>query len=396
MSVNRNVKVFLLFNSSHLNSLAKSWFFKNSYNTIYIYKKLTYLIIYVIVFRNSYCNWFIQFYFIFIKVFSLFFFGWLVLWTLHMYIWNLRFILRFIHKPFNFPFFFILMLICLTSSYIIIYVLRSIYNFLNFTLVISLPLNSVKKSMPCTWPWNKKYCSIYCINSQDNTLTLVQIFIVFFFYRTDSVEDNPRENRDDPAGMLGAETSPLGAWPHGFSSMLACLGCTIGIFNISRFAIFSIHFGGKLFYIYTICMYLSFIILMVCFYFLANFIVQFLFLSLIIGIPLFTLHLCLGQLLCSGPVDMWKISPLFQGVGIALLIAQSLIGIYSIIGISWLFVYFRDSFITKMDRYRWAEPYGMYRDGKSSNRSIENHFTQWYNLICVLYYRRCGCTQWFV
>lgn len=101
--------------------------------------------------------------------------------------------------------------------------------------------------------------------------------------------------------------------------------------------------------------------------FSANFIVQFLVLSLIMGIPLFMLYLCLGEYLCSGPVDMWKISPLFQGVGIALLIAQSLIGIYSIIGISWLFVYFRDSFITKMDRYRWAEPYGLYRDSKFFN-----------------------------
>jgi SNF family Na+-dependent transporter len=27
--------------------------------------------------------------------------------------------------------------------------------------------------------------------------------------------------------------------------MLATLGCTLGLFNINRFAILSIHFGGK-------------------------------------------------------------------------------------------------------------------------------------------------------
>lgn len=131
--------------------------------------------------------------------------------------------------------------------------------------------------------------------------------------------------------------SPLGHWPHSLSSMLACLGCTVGLFNISRFAILTVHFG-------------------------ANFIFQFFILSIVIGLPLFTLQLCLGQQLGAGVIDMWRISPLFQGVGVALLASQAFIGLYSIMGVSWLFVYFRDSFITKTDRYRWAEPFFYYRD----------------------------------
>ncbi|XP_067212296.1 uncharacterized protein bdg isoform X2 [Linepithema humile] len=126
------------------------------------------------------------------------------------------------------------------------------------------------------------------------------------------------------------DENSLGKWPHTLSSSFACLGCTLGLFNISRFAILSVQFG-------------------------ANFIMQFLILSLVMGIPLLTLQVCLGQRLAAGSVDMWKISPLFQGVGIALLIAQAFIGIYSIVGISWMFMYFRDSFITKQDKYRWAK-----------------------------------------
>lgn len=133
--------------------------------------------------------------------------------------------------------------------------------------------------------------------------------------------------------------SPLGHWPHSLSSMMACLGCTLGLFNVSRFAIQSVYFG-------------------------ANFILQFVILSILIGIPLFTLQLCLGQQLGAGVIDMWRISPLFQGVGVALLASQVLIGVYSVIGVSWMFVFFRDSFITKIDRYRWAEPFIYYRDGK--------------------------------
>ncbi|XP_066909040.1 sodium-dependent transporter bedraggled isoform X2 [Halyomorpha halys] len=126
--------------------------------------------------------------------------------------------------------------------------------------------------------------------------------------------------------------SPLGQWPHGLSSMMASLACTLGIFNISRFAVLSVQFG-------------------------ANFIVQFLVMSLILGIPLFTFHVSLGQLLGSGAMDMWRISPIFQGIGIALILSQALLGIYSIVGVSWMYVYFRDSFITKQDTYRWSEPY---------------------------------------
>ncbi|CAG4935948.1 unnamed protein product [Parnassius apollo] len=133
-------------------------------------------------------------------------------------------------------------------------------------------------------------------------------------------------------GNEDTEEPPFGVWPHRMSSMLACLSCTVGIFNISRFAIFSVHYG-------------------------ASFILQFFILSLFTGIPLFTLHLCLGQVLESGPVDMWRISPIFQGVGISLLITQAVIGIYSIIGLSWIFVYFRDSFITADDKYKWALPH---------------------------------------
>ncbi|KAJ8678551.1 hypothetical protein QAD02_014338 [Eretmocerus hayati] len=161
--------------------------------------------------------------------------------------------------------------------------------------------------------------------------------------RDTSRDDERGEDDDDD------EINLLGKWPHALSPALACVGCTLGLFNISRFAILSVQFG-------------------------ANFITQFLILSIVIGIPLLTLQVCLGQRLAAGVVDMWKISPLFQGVGIALLVAQAFIGIYSIVGVSWMFVYFRDSFITKQDRYRWSEPFSLYReDARPSSSGHGTH-----------------------
>lgn len=46
--------------------------------------------------------------------------------------------------------------------------------------------------------------------------------------------------------------------------------------------------------------------------------------------------------------------------------SQALIGVYSTVGVSWIFIYFRDSFITKQDRYRWAEPFDLYREGEQA------------------------------
>lgn len=156
-------------------------------------------------------------------------------------------------------------------------------------------------------------------------------------------------DRDEDRGEDEDEdANPLGKWPHALSPALACLSCTLGLFNISRFSILSVQFGGECrncYYISTCINYYSILSIIIasinCLFLSANFIVQFLILSLVLGIPLLTLHVCLGQRLAAGSVDMWKISPLFQGVGIALLIAQAFIGIYSIVGVSWMFVYFR-------------------------------------------------------
>lgn len=84
------------------------------------------------------------------------------------------------------------------------------------------------------------------------------------------------------------------------------------------------------------------------------FIIQFLLLSICFGIPLLAFHVSLGQYTGSGVIDVWRISPIHQGIGVALMIAQGLYGIYNIATISWLFVYFRDSFITAFDRYKWT------------------------------------------
>ncbi|XP_064090408.1 uncharacterized protein LOC135204231 [Macrobrachium nipponense] len=121
-----------------------------------------------------------------------------------------------------------------------------------------------------------------------------------------------------------------GSWTHDYSSLMASLAVTVTTFNISRFAVLGAKFGWP-------------------------FVVQWVVISFVLGLPLMTFHVTVGQYLGAGVVDMWRISPIFQGVGYSLVIAQALVGVYCTVPIAWLFIYFRDSFITNNNLFRWVD-----------------------------------------
>ncbi|XP_055372530.1 putative uncharacterized protein DDB_G0282133 [Condylostylus longicornis] len=146
--------------------------------------------------------------------------------------------------------------------------------------------------------------------------------------------------------QLHTNTGINAFWPHSFSRILALLCCTLGLFNISRFSVQTVHYGG-------------------------NFLIQFLILSIIFGIPMFWLQMCLGSKIRSGPVSMWKISPICRGIGISLCLAQCVIALYSTISLAWILVYFRDSFAKKDEYYRWQEAFYIYRR-QSTNFTTTN------------------------
>ncbi|XP_022238036.1 sodium- and chloride-dependent glycine transporter 1-like isoform X2 [Limulus polyphemus] len=132
--------------------------------------------------------------------------------------------------------------------------------------------------------------------------------------RTDS--DNVRPSR--------------GLWPYDSCVIFACFSCVVGIYNISRFAV--------LVHVYKACFFVEFIIL-----------------SCVFGFPFLYLQMALGQYIGSGLTDMWYITPAFKGVGLAMLYLYVLLGVYTSVPISWLFLYFKDSFITTRDTYKWGQ-----------------------------------------
>ncbi|XP_063696615.1 sodium-dependent transporter bedraggled [Culicoides brevitarsis] len=153
------------------------------------------------------------------------------------------------------------------------------------------------------------------------------------------------DDSDDPE-TCNSTNSTKHKWPYGICRTLATSCCTIGLFNISRFSIFSIHFG-------------------------ANFIVQFLILSFLIGVPMLWLQMCLGAKIGGSPIGMWHISPICKGIGIALLIAHGITTLYSAISLGWVLMYLRDTFISRGDQYEWQKYFELYRGPSNSNNSVK-------------------------
>merc|ERR1719369_2244042 len=62
------------------------------------------------------------------------------------------------------------------------------------------------------------------------------------------------------------------------------------------------------------------------------------------GIPLFFFELSLGQFAGEGPITVWKICPLFSGIGYAMFIISFFIGVYYNMILAWAIFYLASSF----------------------------------------------------
>lgn len=116
------------------------------------------------------------------------------------------------------------------------------------------------------------------------------------------------------------ENKERGNWSSGVEFLLSCLSYAVGLGNIWRFPYLCYRNGGGAFLIpYTIML-------------------------IFVGLPLFFLELSFGQFASEGPVTIWKISPLFQGLGYAMFLMSTLVGVYYNMILAWALFYLCSSF----------------------------------------------------
>ncbi|CAF97733.1 unnamed protein product, partial [Tetraodon nigroviridis] len=112
------------------------------------------------------------------------------------------------------------------------------------------------------------------------------------------------------------ENSRRGNWGNQIEFVLTSVGYAVGLGNVWRFPYLCYRNGGGAF------MLPYFIMLVFC------------------GIPLFFLELSFGQFASLGCLGVWKISPMFKGVGYGMMVVSTYIGIYYNVVICIAFYYF--------------------------------------------------------
>lgn len=120
--------------------------------------------------------------------------------------------------------------------------------------------------------------------------------------------------------MPGKESSRDG-WKGKLDFILTCIGYAVGLGNIWRFPYLCYKSGGGAFFVpYVLFLFLC-------------------------GFPLFFLEVSYGQFSSLSPIAVWRMSPLFKGVGIGMVIVSGIVCIYYNVIIAWtlyfLFMSFR-------------------------------------------------------
>lgn len=132
-------------------------------------------------------------------------------------------------------------------------------------------------------------------------------------------EEDGKEERDAEEGSDGDEERP--AWNSKLQYILAQVGFSVGLGNVWRFPYLCQKNGG------------------------GAYLVPYLILLVVIGIPLFFLELAVGQRIRRGSIGVWNyISPRLGGIGFASCMVCFFVALYYNVIIGWSLFYFSQSF----------------------------------------------------
>lgn len=111
-----------------------------------------------------------------------------------------------------------------------------------------------------------------------------------------------------------------GTWSHKLDFLLSVIGYSVGVSNIWRFPYLCIRNGG------------------------GAFLIPFFFFLIFCGIPLYFLELCLGQFSGVSSIFVWKLCPLFKGLGFLMVTVSAMMSWYYITVLAWVLYYLVNSF----------------------------------------------------
>ncbi|CAD5125246.1 DgyrCDS13488 [Dimorphilus gyrociliatus] len=162
------------------------------------------------------------------------------------------------------------------------------------------------------------------------------------------------------------ENKERGNWSGQLDFLMSCLSYAVGLGNLWRFPYLCYRNGGGAFLI-------PYVIMLV-----------------FTGIPLFFMELSFGQFAAEGVISIWKVSPLFQGIGWGMFIVSFFISVYYNMIIAWTLYYLYNSFFGFSSDLSWTTcdnewnslECGLEKFQKIRNCTV-NSTGVWYNETCV-------------
>ncbi|XP_005811276.1 sodium- and chloride-dependent creatine transporter 1-like [Xiphophorus maculatus] len=128
-------------------------------------------------------------------------------------------------------------------------------------------------------------------------------------------------------GTLVGQEGERETWTRQMDFIMSCVGFAVGLGNVWRFPYLCYKNGGGVF------------------------LIPYLLIVFIGGIPVFFLEIALGQFMKQGGVSAWNIAPLFKGLGLASMVIVFFCNTYYIMILVWGLYYFFHSFT---DPLPWA------------------------------------------
>uniref|UniRef100_A0A8C9T1E5 Transporter n=1 Tax=Scleropages formosus TaxID=113540 RepID=A0A8C9T1E5_SCLFO len=152
-------------------------------------------------------------------------------------------------------------------------------------------------------------------------------------------------------------------WARQMDFIMSCVGFAVGIGNVWRFPYLCYKNGGGVFLIpYLLIVFMG-------------------------GIPIFFLEIALGQFMKAGSINVWNIVPLFKGLGYSSMVIVFFCNAYYIMVLVWAFYYFVRSFSATLPwstcNNTWNTPNctEIFQKGLCQNGTIGN--SSFRNLTCA-------------
>ncbi|XP_033632104.1 sodium- and chloride-dependent glycine transporter 1-like [Asterias rubens] len=131
-----------------------------------------------------------------------------------------------------------------------------------------------------------------------------------------AIEANGKGGKDtESVDYSEDEETKRETWGSQIDFILSCIGFAVGLGNVWRFPYLCYENGG------------------------GAFLFPYVIMLIVAGLPLFYLEMAFGQFASLGAVAVWKISPLFTGVGIGMIIIAALVAVYYNVIIAWAIYY---------------------------------------------------------